>query len=200
VVAAAALLPATVDPKAHPWLGEINDSKCVTPECRERLAPLIEGWVPAFGVGEASVEEIDRLNIFHASHLAMIRALEAALAMARERGVEAAGGLHALVDGKFLPRGLPCPASAVVKADARCLSVAAASILAKVWRDRRMAELDRRFPGYGFASHKGYATPVHTQALKRLGPCELHRRSFSPVAELLALSKPSEEPSQLKLC
>ena len=92
------------------------------------------------------------------------------------------GSVHAIVDGKFLPKNLPCPATAVIKGDLSCLSVAASSILAKVWRDREMVSLDSRHPGYGFAVHKGYSTPAHARALESLGACEIHRRSFAPVA------------------
>jgi ribonuclease HII len=174
VVAGAVILPASFE-RGRPgleWLAEVADSKLVDPSTRERLAPLIEGWVADFALGVASVEEIDRINIHHASHLAMERAIRA-LRLRPER---------ALVDGKHVPKGLGCPTTAVVKGDQLCLSVACASILAKVWRDRRMRELDALHPGYGFAAHKGYFTPEHQEALRRLGPCAIHRRSFSPVS------------------
>jgi len=187
VVAGAVLLPAEIDFGKDPWLREITDSKALTPEARQRLVPLIEGWARACGIGSASVEEIDRINIFHAAHLAMTRAIEA-LAVAPE---------HVLVDGKFLPRKLPCKGTAIVKGDFQCLSVAAASILAKVWRDRLMVELDAKYPGYGFGAHKGYSTPAHLEALKRLGACEIHRRSFSPVAEVLGISAGATAQLQL---
>ena len=176
VVAGAVILPATLLGRrkgAPEWLSEIDDSKRVKPEDRERLAPLIESWAVAWGIGVASVAEIDRLNIYHASHLAMLRAL-GALAVAPAR---------ILVDGNVVPKGLSAPGTAVVKGDQRCLSIAAASIVAKVWRDRQMGELHARYPGYGFAEHKGYSTPRHFEALRRLGPCELHRRSFTPISE-----------------
>jgi ribonuclease HII len=190
VVAGALLLPEGVDFESAPWLREIADSKCLTPEKREELVRPIEGWARAYGIGVASVEEIDRINIFHASHLAMVRAAENALALLAERegsaGTAAGLAVHAIVDGKFLPKNLPCAAQAVIKGDLQCLSVAAASILAKVWRDRLMVRLDAEYPGYGFAGHKGYSTPVHAAALKRLGACVQHRRSFAPVAARLA--------------
>ena len=88
-----------------------------------------------------------------------------------------------IVDGNYAPKGFGCPIKPVVKGDQHCLSVAAASIIAKVFRDKLMVELDVKYPGYGFASHKGYSAPVHFAALKKLGPCEIHRQSFSPVAE-----------------
>jgi ribonuclease HII len=178
VVAGALVLPERIDWERDAWLKDVADSKCLEPEKREELRPLIEGWARSYAIGVASVEEIDRINIFQASHLAMVRAAQAALA-------PLSGDVQAIVDGKFLPKGLPCPAHAVIKGDLQCLSVAAASILAKVWRDRLMVELDGRYPGYGFASHKGYSTPAHAEALGRLGACELHRRSFAPVAARL---------------
>jgi ribonuclease HII len=188
VVAAAVILPKVVDPAEHPWIMKIGDSKKLTAERREELAPLIEGWALKFGIGVATVEEIDRINIHHACHLAMLRALE-------ELGPEFQPQ-HILIDGKFIPKELKGRTTAVVKGDDKCLSIAAASILAKVWRDRHMTKLDERYPGYNFSTHKGYGTPAHQEAMKRKGPCELHRRSFAPVAELLGLrSKKSEEAS-----
>src|SRR5262249_20299611 len=124
------------------------------------------------------VEEIDRLNIFNAAHLAMERAVGAL-------GVQPD---HVLVDGKFAPKKLKCGVTPIVKGDLKCLSIACASIIAKVWRDSMMQELDNRFPGYGFASHKGYSTPQHKKALERQGICEEHRRSFAPVRMQLDLS------------
>jgi ribonuclease HII len=182
VVAAALILPPVIDHVKDPWVLKIADSKKLTHEMREILAPLIEKWALKFAIGVATVEEIDRINIHHASHLAMMRALE-------EVGAE-----RILIDGKFLPKELAHTAKAVVKGDDKCLSIAAASILAKVWRDRHMAVLSARYPGYQFENHKGYSTPVHQAALKKLGPCEIHRRSFAPVAELL---KSETEPEFL---
>ncbi len=175
VVAGAVLLPACVDYKKDPWLLQINDSKKLTAALRKELVPLILSWALATGIGFATVEEIDRINIFHASHLAMVRAVEA-LEVQPE---------HLLVDGKFLPKTLRCPSTAVIKGDLQCLSIAAASILAKVWRDERMEELDSQYPVYGFAKHKGYPTFHHAEALKRHGICEIHRKSFGPVAVLV---------------
>jgi len=178
VVAGAVVLPEAIDLEACPWLADVNDSKKLTPEARERLAPLIRAWAAACAVAEASVEEIDRINIYHASHLAMTRAIDAL-----GRRVE-----HILVDGNAAPKGLRCPATAIVKGDGRVLSIACASILAKVHRDHLMQEYESRFPGYGFGVHKGYSTPIHSRALKEKGACEIHRRSFGPVAEALGLS------------
>lgn len=184
VVAGAVALPSVIDREAHPWISEIKDSKGLKPEARERLVPLIQNWVLAYGIGIASVEEIDQINIYHASHLAMVRAIEAARS-SLVGGSKQQPLMHLLIDGKFLPKQLPCPATAVVKGDQKSLSIAAASILAKVWRDQQMSVLDERYPGYGFAIHKGYATPAHSKALKQNGVCAIHRRSFSPVAALL---------------
>jgi ribonuclease HII len=180
VVAGALILPPVIDFERDPWLREVADSKLLTAEKREFLAPKIEEWAASYSVAHATVAEIDRINIFHASHLAMVRAAEGALA-----GVKLSAPAHALVDGKFLPKNLPCASTAIIKGDLQSLSIAAASILAKVWRDRLMTGLDSEFPGYGFAAHKGYSTPVHAEALARLGACELHRRSFAPVAARL---------------
>lgn len=124
------------------------------------------------GVGVATVQEIDQINIFHASHLAIVRAIDALKLKPH----------HILIDGKFLPKTpLPAPASAVIKGDQKCLSIAAASIVAKVWRDQLMDKLEKKFPGYGFARHKGYPTPAHQEALRKQGVCEIHRRSFRSV-------------------
>lgn len=180
VVAGALILPSVIDFERDPWLREIADSKLLTPEKREGLAPKIQSWAASYSVAQASVLEIDQINIFHASHLAMERAAEGARA-----GLTLTTPVHALVDGKFLPKNLPCASTAIIKGDLQSLSIAAASILAKVWRDRLMTELDSKFPGYGFAGHKGYSTPVHAEALARLGACEIHRRSFAPVAARL---------------
>jgi ribonuclease HII len=175
VVAAAVALPPVVDYEKDPWLLEIQDSKLMTPEAREKIAPLIQSWAFATGLGVSTVEEIDQMNIFHASHLAIVRAVDALVVQPD----------HILVDGKFLPKQpMRAPASAVIKGDLQCLSIAAASVIAKVWRDQHMTELDTRFPGYGFAKHKGYPTPQHANALKKQGVTQVHRRSFKTVAAL----------------
>ncbi|MCM2279372.1 MAG: ribonuclease HII [Oligoflexia bacterium] len=189
VVAGAVILPSEIDFSAHPWLSEITDSKELSPQARERLAPLIRSWVLAWGVGEASVEEIDRVNIYHAAHLAMVRAVDA-LALKPD---------HALIDGNAIPKGLKCTSTAIVKGDLQCLSIAAGSIIAKVHRDRLMAQLDARYPGYGFGAHKGYSTPTHARALKSLGACEIHRRSFAPVAAVLSASEVTAVGENLSL-
>ena len=122
-------------------------------------------------------EEIDRLNIYHATMLGMRRAIEAVVARV--------GMLEALVDGNALPKGLPCTARAIIGGDASERAIMAASILAKVSRDRHMRELHARWPEYGFDEHKGYGTPAHRAALQRHGPCPAHRRSFAPVQATL---------------
>ena len=168
VVAAAVIL----DP-ARPIDG-LNDSKKLTERARERLAPLIRERAIAWAVAEASVEEIDRLNILHATMLAM------------QRAVAALGCVPDLVrvDGNRCPP-LAVPAEAVIKGDATVPAIAAASILAKTVRDAQMIALDGKYPAYGFASHKGYPTPEHFVALRRHGVVACHRRSFAPVRELL---------------
>jgi ribonuclease HII len=168
VVAAAVIL----DPERT--IDGLADSKRLSPRRRDTLAGLIRGRALAWALGRAEVEEIDRLNILQASLLAMRRAVEAL-------GVAPA---KALVDGNRCPV-LSCPVQAVVRGDATLACISAASILAKVSRDAEMAELDRSYPGYGLAVHKGYPTAVHLAALRRLGPSPIHRRSFAPVRELM---------------
>ncbi len=165
VVAAAVVL----DP-ARPIDG-LADSKTLTPARREALAAEIRAHALAWALGRAEVEEIDRINILQASLAAMRRAVEAL-------PIEVD---HALVDGNRIPDGLPCSAEAIVGGDGREPAIAAASIIAKVSRDQEMVALDRRYPGYGFASHKGYPTRAHLEALRTLGACPIHRRSFAPV-------------------
>jgi ribonuclease HII len=148
----------------------LDDSKKLSAKAREGLEIEIKASAVAWGVGFASVAEIAELNILHATGLAMRRAVEAL----------AVQPVHALVDGNYrFP--LPCQVQTVVKGDGISKSIAAASILAKVARDRLMAEMDERYPGYGFAAHKGYRAPIHAQALLELGPCEIHRMSWGPV-------------------
>ena len=155
------------------WDG-LTDSKKLTPKRREFFyARLTTTPGVSWAVARATREEIDRLNILNATHLAMARAL-AALGEPPD---------FALVDG--LPvKGLPCPHLAIVQGDALSLSIAAASVLAKVTRDRDLEALDALYPAYGFARHKGYGTAAHLAALRRHGPCPEHRRSFAPVGQL----------------
>ena len=146
----------------------LADSKVLTAERREQLAERIKERATSWAVAAASVEEIDRFNIFQASMLAMRRAVEALGVRPEE----------AWIDGNQCPRELPCRAKAFVDGDARLKPISAASILAKTARDAEMRALAERYPGYGFAQHKGYATTDHLDALGRAGPCEIHRRSF----------------------
>ena len=178
-VAAAAVI---LDP-ARPIEG-LRDSKKLSEAQREALAPVIRERALAWAVAEASPEEIDRLNILQATMLAMQRAVEA-LAAQREPAL-------VLVDGNRTPH-LRFPCAAVVKGDDRVAEISAASILAKTARDALMRELDRRYPQYGFASHKGYGTAAHLAAIARHGLIPgVYRTSFRPVAELLA-SAPRKE-------
>ena len=148
----------------------LDDSKKLSAKTRETLEEEIKARAVAWGVGFASVSEIASLNILHATGLAMRRAIEAM----------AVQPTHALVDGNYRFK-LPCEVKTVVGGDGKSKSIAAASILAKVARDRLMTEMDAVYPGYGFAGHKGYRAPVHAQALLELGPCEIHRMAWGPV-------------------
>lgn len=152
----------------------LADSKALTAARRERLFDEIRAKALCCSIAEASVEEIDRLNILQATLLAMRRAVQ---------GLRLKPQL-ALVDGNRLPQ-LDMPAEAIVKGDARVAAISAASILAKVTRDRWCAELHAQYPEYGFAGHKGYGTAEHLAALQRHGPCPQHRRSFAPVTRAL---------------
>jgi ribonuclease HII len=152
----------------------IDDSKVLTAARREELEVEIKARAVAWGVGFASLDEIAELNILHATGLAMCRAIEALSAQPAA----------ALVDGNYRFK-LPCEVQTVVGGDGLSLSIAAASILAKTARDRLMIQLDAEFPGYGFASHKGYNAPIHQAALRELGPCPAHRRGWSPIRALL---------------
>lgn len=164
-VSAAAVI---LDPRRVP--AGLNDSKKLSEKKRDALEPLIKEAAIAWSVGFASVAEIAELNILHASGLAMRRAVEA---------LQTAPGL-ALVDGNYaFP--LPCPVKTVIGGDGLSCSIAAASILAKTARDRVMVELDLKYPGYGFAAHKGYHAEIHVAALRRLGPCPEHRLGWAPV-------------------
>lgn len=154
----------------------LNDSKKLTEAKREALFPIIQERALAWYIARAEVEEIDQLNILHATMLAMQRAV-AGLPVQPDR---------VLVDGNRCPI-LPMPSEPVIQGDGRVPAIAAASILAKVARDREMKELDLQYPGYGIAQHKGYPTPVHLLALRELGASVIHRRSFAPVREALAM-------------
>jgi len=190
VAAAAVILPQDAR------IAGVDDSKKLDAAERERLAPLIRARAVSSAVAFAEVEEIDTINIYWAGLLAMRRAV-AALSPPPE---------HLLIDGRRL-REVSVPQQRIVGGDVRSLSIAAASILAKTARDARMCELDRLYPGYGFAAHKGYPVKSHVAALKRLGACAVHRRSFAPVREALGLPPlppwpvvpPEPSPRQLAL-
>lgn len=171
VVAAAVILP-----RGYKLRG-LNDSKKILDEAkREEFAALIKRDALCWAVGSTEVEEIDRLNIYHAGLLAMRRAVEG-LSIQPD---------FALVDARKIP-GCPCPQRKIIHGDLLSASIAAASIIAKTTRDAYMARLDEEYPGYGLRSHKGYPTPAHYQALKTLGAAPIHRRSFAPVRQILGL-------------
>lgn len=168
VMAAAVIL----DPQQIP--AGLDDSKRLTERRREALFDAIVEQAHAVSFAWVAAPGIDRLNIRQASLEAMRRAVVSLSILPR----------HVIVDGRDVPPGLPCPATALVKGDARALSIAAASIVAKVARDRMMQRCDVSLPGYGFAAHKGYGSAMHVEAIRRLGPTLLHRLSFEPLASL----------------
>ncbi len=167
VVAAAVMFPPETE------IAGVDDSKRLDPETRSVLALEIRAKASGLGIGIATVEEIDRLNIYHAGLLAMRRAVEALPRPPQ----------HVLVDARTVP-GIDIPQNPFNKGDGINFTIAAASIVAKTERDRMMESLDREFPGYGFASHKGYSTLEHREALQRLGPSAIHRMSFPVMSEL----------------
>ncbi len=170
--AAVVFWPDVIRHAAESTYHELTDSKQMNEACREQLFALLrEDGAVRIGTGAVQSVEIDRTNILRATHRAMAEAV---------RQVEAD---YALVDG--LPvDGLPCESISIVKGDALSISISAASVVAKVMRDRLMVEMDACYPVYGFAEHKGYGTPAHLAALRAHGPCPAHRRSFQPVAAL----------------
>jgi ribonuclease HII len=168
VVAAAVVLPRELRPRG------LDDSKQLDARERERLCAEVKAGASAWAVGLASPEEVDSLNVYQAGLLAMRRAVEG-LAVRPDQ---------LLVDARRIPE-VGIPQQGIVKGDAKSLAIAAASVVAKVTRDALMVDAEGRFPGYGFARHKGYGAPEHLEALRRLGPCEIHRRTFAPVREVL---------------
>lgn len=168
VVAAAAVFPQGA------LIEGVDDSKKLDRETREALAASIEQQALDWAIGSASVAEIDRLNIYHAALLAMRRAIEGLTQKPQ----------FVLSDARRIP-GIAAPQRPLVKGDRRCFSIAAASILAKVHRDRLMRDLDRHYPLFGFSRHKGYPTAAHCEAISRHGACKEHRRSFPIVSELI---------------
>jgi ribonuclease HII len=171
VVAAAVILPWGKQPS---WLSRVRDSKQLTPSQRESIFDRITASRVAYGLGVVSHEVIDKRGIAPATRLAMRYAIEQ-LSTCPD---------YLLIDFMQLP-AIRIPQKSVVNGDSICLSIAAASIVAKVSRDRLMVELDNQFPGYGLAQHKGYGTPEHLEALQRLGPCPIHRKTFMPVRDRL---------------
>ena len=167
-----------LDP-THPIAG-LNDSKQLSERKREALYPLILERALAWRIEFVEADEIDRLNILQATLTGMQRALEG-LAITPQ---------HALIDGNRIPNHLPCPATAIIGGDASEPAISAASILAKVSRDRRMLELHAHYPQYGFDRHKGYPSAAHRAALLTHGPCPEHRRSYAPVRALLQTRGP----------
>jgi len=172
VVAGAVILPPGLD------IPGLNDSKKLSPRARAALFARIRETC-GVGVGIATVAEIDEINIVRASHLAMLRALEDLPQRAD----------HALIDGNMVPREAPLPCEAVVKGDARSISIAAASIVAKCTRDAIMVDLAQQYPGYGWEKNAAYPTKAHLEALERLGVTPHHRRSFAPVHKILCHAK-----------
>lgn len=163
VITAAVILTAPIE--------GVTDSKLLSPLKRKKLALEIREKAVCFAFGRAEVHEIDQLNIHHATLLAMKRAIEGLSICPSE----------VLVDGAYMPT-ISIPCKAIIKGDSLITEIGAASILAKVLRDEEMEQMDLLYPGYGFAQHKGYPTAAHRAALKTLGPCPIHRRSYAPVA------------------
>ncbi len=170
VVVAAVILPSNHE------LDSLDDSKRLTVLKRERLAPQIENQAIAYAVEYVEVDEIDRVNILQATMNGMQRAVE---------NLQPAPQ-HALIDGNRAP-GLPCKVTTVVGGDALIASISAASVLAKVYRDRLMLSMHDLYPDYGFDRHKGYPTAFHLERLEALGPCPIHRKSFAPVRKVIGL-------------
>ena len=176
VVAAAVILPLPLSEEKLAHLTGVRDSKQLTPQARDSLYEVIVQHALAVGVGTGSVELIDEHNILQATKHAMREALTRLSPQPQAL----------LLDAVRLP-AVPLPQVSIIKGDALCLSIAAASIIAKVTRDRTMLALHEQYPLYGFCQHKGYGTEQHLTALKQYGPCPIHRRSFSPVREQLGL-------------
>lgn len=162
VCAAAVILPEGV------VIEGLDDSKKLTEKKRERLYDIIKQTAVAYSVAYGTLEEIETVNILEATYLAMNRAIEG-LSVKPD---------FALIDGNRVPRGIKIPCETIVKGDSKSMSVAAASVLAKVTRDRLMLEYDKKYPDYNFKKHKGYGTKEHTELIKQYGPCEIHRLSF----------------------
>lgn len=171
VVAAAVILPDNIKSR---WKGKVRDSKQLSPEAREYLFDFIKEAAISMGIGSSTNEVIDSVGIAKATRLAMIAAIEQLKPEPQ----------YLLIDYVHLPE-TTLPQKGVTDGDSLCFSIASASIIAKVTRDRLVVEMDRDYPGYGFAGHKGYGTKEHLECLRQKGPCPLHRRSFSPVGEMI---------------
>jgi len=171
VVAAAVILPCHIN---APWLSQIKDSKQLSPAKRELLFPHINEAAISIGIGKVAAKIIDKQGIVRATRLAMKSAIDQLLPPAESL----------LIDYMLLPE-VPLPQKGITKGDSLCLSIACASIIAKVARDHLMIEFDRIYPGYGLAQHKGYGTKEHIACLRRLGPSPIHRRSFRPVKYMI---------------
>ncbi|MDE1155537.1 MAG: ribonuclease HII [Acidobacteriaceae bacterium] len=182
VVAAAVILPEKVDELEQMGL---TDSKQLDQQQRETLDTRIRSMALAFAVAEVDASTIDRINIYQASRLAMLQAVNA-LSLSPD---------HLILDAMLIDH--PCAQTKLYYGDALCLSIAAASVVAKVYRDALMCEADKLHPAYGLAAHKGYATPAHRKALRTFGPTPLHRRSFAPVAALYAQNEHAAQPKGL---
>ena len=170
VVTGLVVFPAGVD---YEWLASVRDSKELTVKQREDLAPLIKSTALVAEIGLSSAEEIDQLGIVPATRLAMQRSLDSALLIPE----------YLLIDALELPTS-NIPQKSIIKGDSKCLSIASASILAKVERDSLMSELSEEYPGYGFEKHKGYGTSKHREEIDRRGPCKLHRLTFAPMNKI----------------
>ena len=170
VVAAAVILPLGVD---FPWLGSVRDSKQLSPKKRERVFDLVQRAGIPFGLGSVPHATIDEVGIVQATRMAMAQAVDSLPSRPD----------FLLIDALSLPE-VDLPQKGIIRGDRLSFSIACASIMAKVSRDRQMTEFDGVYPGYGLARHKGYGTRQHLQCLGRLGPCAIHRRSFAPVAGL----------------
>jgi ribonuclease HII len=171
VVAAAVILPDNIKSR---WKGKVRDSKQLSPEAREYLYDFIKEAAISMGIGSSSNDIIDSVGIAKATRLAMIAAIEQLKPEPQ----------YLLIDYVHLPE-TSLPQKGVTDGDSLCFSIASASIIAKVTRDRIVTEMGRDYPGYGFAEHKGYGTKEHLECLRQKGPCPLHRRSFSPVGEMI---------------
>lgn len=176
VVAAAVILKQDIAPES---LAGIRDSKKLSAAQREKLDSVIKNSAHAWAIGEASVDEITKINIRRAAHLAMQRAVDQLQSLPE----------LLLIDGNPAQPHPTIPATNIIKGDSLSLSIASASIIAKVYRDAIMTQLDAAFPIYGFAGHKGYGSPTHLAALQEYGPCAHHRATYAPIASLLAKAR-----------